>query len=136
MAPTIGWFPIKHQLPAEQRVNTPVPLYFEPPSGADVAQVILRFKPFGATHYRKVPMVRLGEGFAYEIPCHEVTTTGHLRYYIELLDAEGHLLESLGSRKSPLHVGIKTDIEGDPPRHPGKKPPRQCQDSLDAPSHP
>lgn len=66
---TIGSSPIVHRLPSEQEVNTPVPLYFEPPRGVVLQAATVYIKPFGATHYKPLRMRELGEGFACEVPC-------------------------------------------------------------------
>ena len=128
---TVGWFPVTHRFPAEQRVNTPVPIYFEPPEGTRVRAATLQYKAFGATNYKKASMRRMGAGFAYEVPCTEVATTGHLKYFIELVGSDGEPLDSIGSKIAPLRVRIKVDLEGGPPSLPGQEPPRQCPSSCD-----
>jgi hypothetical protein len=130
---TIGSFPIKHMLPAEQVVNTPVPIYFEPPDGIQIMQAKLVYKPFGAANWKAQEMVRLGTGFGIELPCVDTSTTGDIKYYITLVGGDGQPLESLGSKERPLRVSIKNEIEGDEPRLPGKKPPRHCSSCSELP---
>lgn len=123
---TLGWFPIAHRLPTEQQTNTPVPVYFEPPAGLEVKTATVRYKAFGSVNYKKADMKRMGAGFGYEIPCFEVTVTGDLKYFFELVGGDGGPLESIGSKIAPFRVHIKNDIEGAPPFLPGQKPPRRC----------
>lgn len=123
---TLGGQPVKHMLPAEQGAGTPVPIYVEPPAGAAIEEVRLRYKAFGAATYRSLPMKKLGSGFAVEIPCQDVTS-GPLKYFISFLDEQHQELGSLGSRQVPLHVEIKYELKGGSPSLPGRKPPRQCE---------
>lgn len=133
---TIGWFPILHRFPSEQAVNTPVPLYFEPPAGIVLQRATVRYKPFGATKYKTLVMRKLKGGFGVEVPCTEVTTTGDLKYFIELIDEQGQPLDPIGSETAPLRVHIKVDIEGGPPSFPGYKAPGRCADQEDAAGRP
>ena len=129
---TIEGAPLVHRLPSEQQVNTPVPLYFEPPAGVVLQRATVRYKPFGASKYKTAVMRKLKGGFGVEVPCTEVTTTGDLKYYIEIIDEQGRPLDSIGSETAPLRVHIKNNIEGGPPSFPGYKPPGQCAGTEDA----
>ncbi len=120
--------PFQHSLPTEQVVGTPVPFYLEPPATFVFASAELRYKPFGAIRWKRMPPEKLGDGLAWTVPCEDVTTTGDLKYYFRFLDAGAELLDSLGSPKEPLRVVIKNDLRGGAPRLPGRKPPGQCFD--------
>lgn len=128
---TLGGAPIVHRLPSEQEINTPVPLYFEPPPGVVLKAATVRYKPFGATHYKTLPMRKFGAGFACEISCIDVTTTGDIKYFIEIVDDGDQPLESLGSSAAPLRVHIRNDLAGGPPSLPKMNPPRQCAPTED-----
>lgn len=124
--PTLDGQPVKHAFPAEQQVETGVPFYLELPAGVSADVVQLRYKPFGATRYMKMTMQRLGSGFAAEVPCEDVSTTGALKFFIALLDGDGKAFDSIGTPREPLQVMIRNEIEGGPPRLPGKPLPRSC----------
>ena len=123
---------LKHTPPAEQQINTPVPIYIEVPEDLGVKKVTLRYKPFGATNWKPLDMSKVGDGWGVEVPCTEVTTTGDLKYYITADDDAG-TVATAGSRSEPYKISIKNEIEGDPPSLPGKKPPKACSSSTDCP---
>jgi len=121
---------LKHNPPAEQQVNTAVPIYIEVPADMGIKKVTLRYKPFGSTEWKPLEMGKVGDGWGVELKCTEVTTTGDLKYYITADDDAG-TVATAGSRSEPYKVSIKNDIEGDPPSLPGKKPPKQCAGTSD-----
>ena len=118
---------LKHTPPAEQRLNTPVPIYIEVPEDLGVKKVTLRYKPFGGSNWKPLDMQKVGDGWGIEIPCADATTTGDLKYYITADDDAG-TVATAGSRNEPYKVAIKNEIDSDPPALPGKKPPRECKD--------
>jgi hypothetical protein len=123
---------LTHTPPTEQAVNTPVPIYLEVPEDVTVAKAQLKYKPFGETKWRTVEMNRVGKGWGGLIPCEDVTTMGDIKYYIVITDEGGEQLKA-GTQKEPHRVAIKSEIEGDEPSFPGKKPPAQCQDKSVCP---
>ena len=124
---------IPHTPPAEQAVNTPVPVYVEIPEEVGAEKVTLKYKPFGAKQWKTAEMKPIGDGWGAEIPCEDVTTTGDIKYYIIAKDAAGDPAATAGSLKDPYKVPIKNDIEGDPPSLPGKKAPDACAAKEDCP---
>lgn len=125
-----------HTPPAESMVNTPLPIYFEPPEDQGVSKVSLRYKPFGAQKYKSIEMKKMGKGFGVEIACDDVTTTGDMKYYFVLTDENGDAAGTTGSQNEPYKVPLKNEIEGDAPRLPGKKPPDACRDKTCPPGLP
>jgi hypothetical protein len=123
---TIGGQPIKHMLPSEQQILTPVPIYIEPPPGVEIKEAELRYKAFGESKYTAVVLREVNRGFGTEIPCDHLTIPADLRFYITLTGGDGEPLEPLGSKEEPLRIHIKKEIEGGPPAIPGKQPPRRC----------
>jgi hypothetical protein len=123
----------EHTPPPESQVNTPVPIYVEPSDEVPLAKVVLKYKPFGETQYKSVELKKVGKGWGGEIPCDGVTTTGDIRYFFAYTGTDGEAAGSLGSSKEPFKTTIKNDLEGDPPRLPGRKPPDQCKRKEDCP---
>lgn len=123
---------LAHTPPAEQTINTPVPIYIEVPEEVTVEKVQLKYKPFGATKWNTVEMNRIGKGWGGMIPCEDTRATGDVKYYIVVTDEGGEQLKA-GSQKEPHRVAIKREIEGDEPSYPGKKPPAQCEDPANCP---
>ncbi len=121
---------ILHQPPPEGAVLTPLPLYAELPADmiTPTVKFTLRYKPFGAQRWKTMTMEKYQNGFAAEVPCLDISSiTGELHYFIQATDG-GDLVANSGSRKKPHAVMIKTTLEGDPPRLPGKPAPSQCKD--------
>src|SRR5689334_10747309 len=85
----LGAISIIHTPPGEQSVNTPVPLYVEPTKGTTLSRVVLRYKPFGGQNYKSFELKKMGPGFGGQIPCEDVSTTGDMRYFFTLFDADG-----------------------------------------------
>lgn len=119
--------------PAESQVNTPLPIYVEPSDEVPLAKVVLRYKPFGATQYKSIELKKMGKGWGGEIPCEDVTTTGDIKHFFAFTGTDGEPAGGLGSTKEPFRTTIKNEIEGEPPRLPGKKPPTQCKAKEDCP---
>jgi len=126
----------QHTPPPESAVDTPLPLYITPSDEVPLAKVVLRYKPFGATQYQSIEMKKLGKGWGVEIPCKELGTTGDLKYFFAFTGTDGEAAGGLGSLKEPFKTAIKSDIEGDAPRLPGKKPPAKCTSEVCPPDMP
>ncbi|MFT3772869.1 MAG: hypothetical protein QM820_46375 [Minicystis sp.] len=108
-------------------MNFPLPLYIEPSEEVPLSKVTLRYKPFGAAQYQSLEMKKTGKGYGAEIPCDGVTTTGDIKYFFAFTGTDGEPAGGLGSNKEPFRTTIKNELEGDPPRLPGKKPPSKCR---------
>lgn len=130
--PAGGGGDLTHTPPAEQALNTPVPVYIEVPEEVTVAKAQLKYKPFGDTKWKTAEMNRVGKGWGAEIPCKDVTTLGDIKYYIVVTDDAGEQLKA-GTQKEPHRVTIKRELEGDEPSFPGKKPPAQCEPEENCP---
>lgn len=124
---------LNHTPPAEQVVNTPVPIYIEIPDEVGAVKVTLRYKPFGGNKWKTLEMPSIGDGFGAEIPCEDVTTTGDIKYFIIAKDDAGDPVGTAGSMKEPYKVPIKNEIEDEPPPLPGKKAPEECKAKEDCP---
>jgi hypothetical protein len=122
-----------HTPPAEQALNTPIPLYLVPSDEVPLSKVTLRYKPFGGRQYKSLEMKAMGKGFGAEIPCEDVTTTGDIKYFFALMDEHGEAAGTLGSTREPFTVTIKREIESEPLSLPGQKPPEQCKEKADCP---
>jgi hypothetical protein len=124
---------ISHTPPAEQVVNTPVPIYIEIPEEVGAVKATLRYKPFGGNKWKTLEMPKVGGGFGAEIPCEDVTTTGDIKYFIIAKDDAGDPVGTAGSMKEPYKVPIKNEIEDEPKPLPGKKAPEECKAKEDCP---
>lgn len=114
-----------HTPAAEQKVNTPLPVYVEYPGSSTVARVMVKYKGASASSWSHVTLKRMGGGWGGVIPCGDVTK-GTMRYWIQGFDEGGDPIASSGDPKHPYTVTIRDQLEGEPPHLPNKSPPRAC----------
>jgi hypothetical protein len=132
-APAEGGGELTHPPVPESPVNTPVPIYAEPPEGMKVVKMIVMYRGFGGTEWKKLELKKSGNGWSGMIPCDEVGTTGDLKYYVKAVDDTGDTVAEVGKRDKPLVTKIKNQIEGDPPHLPSAAPPAKCQAKNECP---
>jgi hypothetical protein len=120
-----------HTPAAEQKVDTPLPIYVE--GGTEgVVRVVVKYKAPGMTSWKRFDLKKVGDGWGGLVPCADVTA-GTLRYYIQGLDDSKESVASNGDARHPYTVAIKDDLSGDAPHLPGMKPPKSCHESSDCP---
>lgn len=123
----------QHTPPSEAPVNTPLPIYVEPTEEVPLSKVTLRYRPFGEKEYKSVELKKLGKGYGGEIPCADVTTTGDMKYFFAFTGTDGEAAGGLGSAKEPFRTTLKNEIEGDPPKLPGRPAPKKCSNIVKCP---
>ncbi len=114
-----------HDPPTEQRTNTPLPIYVQG-AGADIARVVVKYQPAGASDWNSVNLARTGAGWGGLIPCSDVRA-GTLRYYIQAFTAALDPAGANGDAKRPYIVAIGDEVTGEAPHLPGAKPPASCE---------
>lgn len=124
---------IVHTAPAEQMVDTPVPLYLEPAPGASFKKVKVHYLPYGSTDWKTLELDRVKNGWGIELPCTDVTTAGPVSYFFQAYDESGDVGATSGSRQQPHKVVIVHELAGEPPHLPGRPPSAQCHDMNDCP---
>ncbi|MCL2824876.1 MAG: hypothetical protein FWD57_12885, partial [Polyangiaceae bacterium] len=125
---------IEHQPIAEQMVNTPVPIWVTIADGMGVDRVVVWYKPFGG-EWKKINLKKQRRGvWSALIDCNEVTTTGDLKYHINILDEGNDAIANLGSRAKPFVTKIKNQLDRDPQSLPNEPPPARCADKEDCPT--
>ncbi|HEY8091386.1 MAG TPA: hypothetical protein VIF09_26160, partial [Polyangiaceae bacterium] len=120
-----------HTPVAEQRVDTPVPVYAEYPGG-NIARVIVKYRGATANDWSHVDLHRMGSGWGGLVPCGDVAK-GTLRYWIQGFDDGGDPVASSGDPKHSYTVPIRDDIASEAPHLPGKPAPKACSESNDCP---
>jgi hypothetical protein len=114
---------------AEQRADTPVPVYIEGgPQGA--YHVVVRYK--GAqdaqdAEWAHTDLTHVSRGWGGVIPC-TAATIGTLRYYIQAYNSDMDPIGTNGDAKSPYQVPIREDLAGPPPHLPGHQAPKGCHE--------
>jgi hypothetical protein len=121
-----------HTPPAEQKVNTPLPIYAEYPGQTTVARVVVKYQGATGSDWSRVELKRTGGGWGGVIPCGDVTK-GVLRYWIQGFDEGGDPIASSGDPKHPFTVPIKDEVTGEAPHLPGKPAPKACSEDTDCP---
>jgi hypothetical protein len=119
-----------HTPPTEQRTDTPLPIYVE--GGGDVASAAVRYKPAGASSWKRMNLKKMGDGWGGLIPCADVQV-GTLQYYVQGFNAAKDPVANNGDPSQPYSVAIQDEISGDAPHLPGKDPPKKCHASSDCP---
>ncbi|MDP9034831.1 MAG: hypothetical protein M3O50_08480 [Myxococcota bacterium] len=113
-----------HNAPTRQRTNTPLPLYVAG-VGADIARVVVKYQPAGASDWKSVNLARLGAGWGGLIPCSDVRA-GSLRYYIQGFTAGLDPAGASGDARRPYIVAVGDDVTDEALHLPGAKPPATC----------
>jgi hypothetical protein len=123
----------KHTPAERQQVRTPIPVYVEYEGDETLVKVVVRYKGFGMTEWKKVELQKMGEkGWGGLLPCGDVQQ-GTTQYYIQGFDANNDPVAVGGDRNNPYKVPITTEKVEDPPHLPGASPPTQCADTGDCP---
>jgi len=118
-----------HTPPAEQRVDTPLPIYVElaPELIEDAKKVTITYLAPGASDWKTLVLKKVGEqGFGINVPCSDIKSEGELKYHLTITTEDGAIVTAMGSREQPLKTAIKQRIEGNPPSWPGFAPPEVC----------
>jgi hypothetical protein len=108
----------------EQAENTPVPVYVEYAGSDAVSSVVAKYSG-GGGDWKRVNLVKMGQGWGGLIPCADVKI-GVLRYYLQGFDSGGSPNALSGDPKRPFHVAIRRSVVGQPPSLPGQPPPVAC----------
>jgi hypothetical protein len=114
-----------HTPAAEQRVNTPLPVYVEYSGTTTIVRVVVKYRGPKGSDWKRVDLKRAGGGWGGVIPCGDVAR-GTMRYWIQGFDDGGDPVASSGEPKHPYSVPIKDDISGEAPHLPGKPAPKRC----------
>jgi hypothetical protein len=125
---------IDHDVPKEQAINTPLPLYLEVvhAKASRLGKVELFYRPFGVKEFSRLPMKQHGSGWAAQISCQQIgTTSGNLVYYFVVHGKDGQPLVTLGSAEKPIKTAIKNTRKGEAPHLPDEEPPAACTQSTD-----
>jgi hypothetical protein len=116
-----------HTPAAEQRIDTPLPIYIEGgPNG--VAHVIIRYKNSeqgDEAEWNHTDMSRVGAGWGGQLPCNAVVG-GTMRYYIQAYNKDMDPVATNGDAKNPYQVPIREELAGPPPHLPNRSAPRAC----------
>jgi hypothetical protein len=124
---------IVHTVPAEQMVDTPVPLYLEPAPGTSFKKVKVQYLPYGSTDWKTLELDPIKGGWGIELPCNDVSAAGPVAYFFQAYDQAGDVAATSGSRQQPHKVMIVRELSGEPPHLPGRPPSAQCRDANDCP---
>jgi len=114
-----------HAPAAEQKADTPVPVYVEIAQGKPPPRIIVKYKGAKMSEWGEVDLGPLAEGWGGLIPCEDVAV-GKMRYWIQGVDRGGTQIMSAGDPKHPYTVPIRTALSGEAPHLPNQPPPQKC----------
>lgn len=116
-----------HTPPAEQTVDTPVPLFMTAP--ADTDSVKLMYRSPGQPKFRSMGLRRFKDGWAGEVDCESVSKSpGNMEYYFVMYDEMGRETGRVGDEFEAFNLPIKTRISGAAPALPDQSPPGSCKE--------
>jgi hypothetical protein len=121
-----------HTPAPEEAERTPLPIYVEYSGTDQVTTVIAKYKAAGDAEWKRVSLVRMGQGFGGLVPCGDVKL-GVLHYYVQGFDSGGTPNALSGDPKHTYHVAIRRTLVGQPPALPGKPPPATCAPGEEGP---
>jgi len=116
-----------HTPVAEQKVDTPLPIFIEG-GPADAYHVIVRYKRAKErddAEWSHIDLLRTGRGWTGLIPCNDVVV-GTMRYYVQAYNKDMDPVGGNGDAKTPYQVPIREELAGPPPHLPFKNPPKAC----------
>ena len=114
-----------HVPPAQQQVQTPLPLYAELNHPEEVEQVVVYFRGPGMEEFERAPMYVFGRGLAYQISCSYFFAPS-VSYYLVALDDDEQVLATAGSAEAPFEVVVETEPPAEPAALPGRAAPAAC----------
>lgn len=118
----------------EGQVSTPFPIMAEIPDEIGATKVIARYKGFGGTAWKTLPLEKIDGGWGAMVDCKDISSVGDLRYYIVASDDSGTPVAQAGSLKAPFKVPLKAKLKEPPPSLPGKPPPAKCAGVNEVPT--
>lgn len=120
-----------HVAPAEQAVDTPVPLFMTAP--ADTDSVKLMYRSPGNPKFRSMGLRRFKDGWAGEVDCESVSKKpGTMEYYFVMYDEMGRETGRVGDEFEAFTIPIKASISGPGPSLPDQSPPGSCKEAVAA----
>ena len=111
-----------HTPPAEQAVDTPVPLFMSAPAETDSVKLMYRIP--GQDKFRSMGLRRYKDGWAGEVDCESVSKKpGNMEYYFVMYDEMGRETGRVGDEFEAFTIAIKSNISGPAPSLPDQRPP-------------
>ena len=123
--------PMSHTPPAEQKVNSPIPIYvtFDDETLQKVASVTAMYVGVKGGEAKPTKLNKSNKLYRGTIPCSATTETGTVKYWIVAKDANDKQVGNIGSENQPNKTEIKSILDGKPPSWPGFGPPDSCGES-------
>jgi hypothetical protein len=116
---------LTHYSPPEQLTQTPLPLYAEVSNAARAKTVYLYYKGMGMEQFKRVAMLRYGQGYAYQVSCNDVFEP-QVQYYIEAVGSGGAVVGGAGSAAEPVTVPVVSSRTQAEPALPNASSPASC----------
>ncbi|HEY4014572.1 MAG TPA: hypothetical protein VGM06_14620 [Polyangiaceae bacterium] len=118
---------LKHAPIAEQRPDTPLPVYVPYEGKLPLAHVFVHYRSDSAKDWASVPLAKMAGGWGGLVPCTDVAAPA-LQYWVEGFDANNESLARWGDVERPYTVAVHDTLAGPPPHLPDQAPPASCEE--------
>lgn len=117
-----------------QEILTPLPVRVRMPATSNAEHVVVLFRTWGSRGWHPMELARVGQTWAGEVSCREVSTvTGDTRYFFVALDADGNPVGGSGSPDWPHVATIVGKLPDGAQSLAGGTIPMRCHDPADCP---
>ncbi len=111
IGPPPGQGDFTHTPPAEQKANTPLPLYFTG-GAAEAEHVAVHYLPQGGASWKSVELAKQDAGWGGVVPCVDVTV-GYFRYYVQGQNGRRVPVGGTGDTQHVFVVPIRDQISAE-----------------------
>jgi hypothetical protein len=118
---------LQHSPIAEQRPDTPLPVYVPYDGKLPLAHVFIHYRADNTKDWASTAMTKMAGGWGGVVPCNDVTAPA-LQYWLEGFDANGESLARWGDVERPYTVAIHDTLAGPAPHLPDQEPPASCEE--------
>jgi hypothetical protein len=118
---------LKHTPIAEQRPDTPLPVYVPYDGKLPLAHVFVHYRADSTKDWSTVALTKTAGGWGGLVPCHDVTAPA-LQYWVEGFDAGNESIARWGEVEHPYTVAVHDTLAGPPPHLPDQEPPASCEE--------
>ena len=116
----------------ELQTRRAIPISCDTPQPT-AAKGVVFYKEFGGDDWKEVPMVKKGTSLQGTVPCEATALAGRVQVYVEGRDANGNVVDMLGTRAQPLEFTVLGATNQPPPAFPGMEAPPRCEEKADCP---
>jgi hypothetical protein len=122
--------------PLVHEVETRRPLPLSCTAPAATASGLVYFQEVNGANWSSVPMRKQGSMLQAMVPCTATAVAGKLNLYVQAQDAQGKVVDAMGSATAPVEFNLVPQSSQPPPSLPGESAPARCQEDVCATAPP